>query len=134
MRLATEQTTCNNAMARMLVPAVDRMDDLDAIINNNTLQASQFKMVTKAAVENLKKCFVIDLFNEIHHDTPSLLAKHFPWMQPPQQFPRLRQRRLAYYKFQSRHLEQIEELNALDAVIFRAALKQIDQQRLITEV
>ena len=130
--LATEQTSCNNALARMLVPAIDGIDNLDASINNDTLHASLFTLMIKAAIDNLKKCIVIDLFDDVHHDTPSVLAKHFPWIQPPQQLPRLRQRRLAYYKFQPTHLEQIEHLNALDAIIFKAASKQMQQQQLAT--
>lgn len=130
MRLATEQTSCNNAMARMLVPAINDIDNLDDSINNNTLHTSVFKLITKAAIDNLKKCIVVDLFDDLHHDTPSLLAKHFPWMQPPQRLPRLRQRRLAYYLFKASHLEQIEQLNILDTIIFKAAFKIMQQQQL----
>lgn len=119
-------------MARMLVPAIDGIYNLDSIINNNALHAPLFQIITKAAVENLKKCFVVDLADDLHHNTPFLLVKRFPWMQPPQQLPRLRQRRLAYYKFQPSHIEQIEQLNALDNIIFAAALKEMQQQQRTT--
>ena len=66
----------------------DGIYNLDSIINNNALHAPLFQIITKAAVENLKKCFVVDLADDLHHNTPFLLAKRFPWMQPPQQLPR----------------------------------------------
>ena len=117
-------------MARMLMPALSGLDDLDTSINNNTLHPALVKMISIAAVENMKKCIVVDLFDNLHHDTPSLLADHFPWMCPPKKLPRLRQRRLAYYKFQTSHIEEIEELNALDQILFDAALREMRLQRL----
>ena len=44
-------------------------------------------------------------------------------MRPPQELPRLRHRRLAYYKIRPSHSEQIEQLNALDAIIFKGGIE-----------
>ena len=51
-------------------------------------------------------------------------------MQPPQELPIRRQRRLAYYNITASQLSQIEQLNAPDAIIYSAALKQMRLQQL----
>ena len=71
----------------------------------------------------MKKCVIVDLFDSSPHNTSYVLAKHCTWMRPPQDLPKPRQRNLAYYNSKSSHSEQIEQLNAMDKVILKLALK-----------
>ena len=43
--------------------------------------------------------------------------------------PVRRQRRLAYYKFQDSHKEVLEQLNALDTIIYDEAVKLFKRQQ-----
>ena len=132
-RFLTQETSCNNGMVAMFMPSRVGTGISPDSINSNGFNATLAQTVTQAAINNMKKCLVVDLFHDLHDKGPTssiILARYFPWMQPPKELPKLRQRRLAYYKFQPSHLRQIEDLNALDAVIYSAALKHMRQQQL----
>ncbi|CAL5224025.1 g6645 [Coccomyxa viridis] len=131
-RLMTKETSCNNGLLSMLMPSMAGMDNIEDSINSNNLNATISQTIVQAAIDNMKRCIIVDLFDDMHDeglpDSSTILARYFPWMQPPQELPKLRQRRLAYYEFQVSHLQQIARLNHLDTITFKAALKQMRQQ------
>ena len=118
----------------MLMPSLVGMDSIQESMVNNNLNTTTAQTILQAALDNMRKCVIVDLFDDMHHSglptSTAILARSFPWMQPPLELPKLRQRRLAYYKFQSSHLRHVERLNVFDAIIFDAALKQMRQQHL----
>ena len=121
-------------MIGMLMPSLYGIDNIQDSINRNILNATLSQTIIQAAIENMKRCVGVNLFNHPRETglptSSATLARYFPWMQLPQELPKLRQRRLAYYKLQLSQLKQIEQLNGLDAVIFCAALEQMHEQQL----